>query len=304
MKISLLTRRPGRLDRDFFREKIRAISGRKSGPMAVLESLRRGLAARGVVFSVNNRIFETVHVISGVRALKYALKLKRAGIIKTLIVGPAIVVFPDDADKIILDKNIDVIVFPSLWTKDFFCSRYPELKDKIEIWPAGVADPGEPKAKNGSVLIFYKNNQGLLKGIVEFLKGKIKYDIIEYGRFKQADYNKSLNDHQYLVYLSDSESQGIALQEAWVRNIPSFVWNRGYWQVGGAKWPDAKISAPYLDEASGWFFKDLPDFKNKFFDFMAHDFSPRKYCLANLSDKKSTEIFMKIIKKYDKQDII
>lgn len=300
MKISLLTRKPGIFSIRLLKEKVRIFLGKKSGPLAVLESLERGLPEVDCIFSVNDKIFKTVHVISGVGTLRYAIGLKKKGIIKTLIAGPAIVVFPDDADKIILDKNIDVIVFPSKWTKDFFCSRYPELRDKIEIWPAGVKDPGEPQKKNDRVLVFYKNNRELLSEITRFLDGRIGYDIIEYGRFRQDDYYKLLETHKCLVYVSESESQGIVLQEAWVRDVPTYVWNRGYWESNGVIWRDDKISAPYLSGECGLFFRDFEDFKANFSDFYTKIFSPRKYCLENLTDEKSVEIFMNIIKKYDK----
>jgi hypothetical protein len=300
MKISLLTRKPGILTLSFLKEKARLFLGKKSGPLAVLESLERGLAEADCTFSVNDKIFEMVHVISGVETLRYAIELKKKGIIKTLIAGPAIVVFPEDADKIILDKNIDVIVFPSKWTKDFFCSRYPELQNKIEIWPAGVKDPGEPQKKNDRVLVFYKNNRELLDRITGFLDGRVGYDIVEYGRFRQDDYYKLLDSHKCVVYVSESESQGIVLQEAWVRGVPTYIWNRRYWEANGVIWKDDKISAPYLSDECGLFFKDFEDFKANFFNFYSRIFSPRKYCLENLIDEKSAEIFINIIKKYDK----
>lgn len=298
MEISLLTRRPGIFNLDFPKELIKRILNKKTGPAAVLESLERGLSDLGVKYSVNNKIFDIVHVVYGVKTLEYAIKLKKKGKIKTLIVGPAIVVSPEDAGGIILDANIDEIVFPSDWTKDYYCSKYPELSNKIKIWPAGVSDPGEPDEKKEGVLIFYKNNDKLLEEIKSYLENRINYSVLEYGKFKQVDYYKLLSRTKYLIYLSNSESQGIALQEAWIRNVPSFVWNRGYWQSGESKWVDEKISAPYLNNQNGLFFKDMEDFINKFDLFITGDFEPRKYCLENLTDRKSAEILINIINKY------
>ncbi len=300
MKISLLTRRPGIFSVDYLKEIVKRFLNKKAGPLSVLESIERGFSALNIEYSINNKIHDIVQVVSGVNSLRYALNLKDKGIIRTLVVGPAIVASPEEAGEIIVNKNIDVIVFPSDWTKNYFSSKYPELRDKIKIWPAGVSDPGEPSEKKDGVLIFYKNNDKLLREIENYLGDKINYRVIKYGKFKQADYYKMLAETKYLIYLSNSESQGIALQEAWIRNVPTLIWNRGFWQSGGNKWFDEKISAPYLNDENGMFFKDMDDFKNKFNTFISNSYAPRKYCLENLTDKKSAEILINIINNYVK----
>lgn len=300
MQISLLTRRPGVFNFDYLKEIIKILLNKKSGPLSVLESMKRGLSVIDVEYSVNDKIFEIVHVVSGVNALRYALDLKKKNLIKTLIVGPAIVASPEEEGGIINDPNIDVIVFPSQWTKNYFCSKYPELKEKIKLWPAGVMDPGENSQDKEGVLIFNKNNDKLTGEISGHLNNKIKYSIIKYGKFRQEYYYKLLDTHKYLIYLSDSESQGLAMQEAWMRNTPTLVYNRGYWESGSNKWTDEKISAPYLNDETGMFFKDIEDFKNKFDIFVSQRYNPRKYCLDNLSDIKSAEILINIINKYVK----
>jgi hypothetical protein len=52
------------------------------------------------------------------------------------------------------------------------------------------------------------------------------------------------------IYLQTTETQGMALQEARMMNVPTFVWNRGYFKNKYLFWADSKISAPYLDEAN------------------------------------------------------
>jgi len=302
MNISLLTRKPTIFSIDYAKEKIRNLFNKKTGPIAVLESMERGLSEMKIEFSTNKKVSAITYVISGINTLKYALEQKKKGLIKLLIVGPAIVVLPDEADKIILDGNIDIIILPSQWNKDLYCSKYPQLEKKIAILPAGVKNVEEENLNKNGLLIYNKNSDEiLLKQIIEVIGNKIPYKIINYGHFKQKKYYELLSNYKYLVYLSPSESQGIALQEAWTRGVPTFVWNRGYWEYKGNKWFDPKISAPYLNEKCGMFFKDGEDFKNKLNTFLESRFEPKKYCLEKLSDKVFAHNLLNLITNYEKQ---
>ncbi len=307
MQLFIYTRKPNNhFSKEFLKEVGRFLFKKARGPQAVNDSLMRGLKELNEPFFVNRKSpkldgSEIFFVNTSLDALKWLIELKKKGKIKMLIAGPNLVAFPNDHDKIILNKNIDYILFPSQWTKDFFCSKYKELEEKIKIWPAGVMTCELINEEKKEVLIFCKNNKTLCAEIKSILEIRGDYfDILEYGKFKQNDYYKLLNKRKYLIYISESESQGIALQEAWMRNVPTFIWNRGYCQIGTEKWFNEKISAPYLNEKCGLFFKDIDDFKNKLHNFLNSDFSTRDYCLNNLSDKKSAEIFLEIIKKYDK----
>ncbi|MEI6528161.1 MAG: hypothetical protein WCO10_00630 [bacterium] len=301
MNISLLTRKPTVFSLDYVKEKIRAWLNRKTGPISVLESMERGLRELNIEFSTNKRVSEITYVISGINTLKYALEQKKKGLINLLIVGPAIVILPNEAQEILLSEGIDVIILPSQWNKDLYCSKYPQLENKIAILPAGVKDPAAKDVNRNGILIYNKSSDEImLKEIVKSITNKTPYQIINYGNFKQDEYYKLLEKYRHLIYLSPSESQGIALQEAWIRGVPTFVWNRGYWEYNGKTWLDDKISAPYLTEECGMFFKDTEDFNKKIDAFLAKDFRPREYCLHNLSDKIFAQKLIGLIENYEK----
>lgn len=137
----------------------------------------------------------------------------------------------------------------------------------------------------------------LLTNIKSYLKDKgLAFEIIEYGRFKQSYYFEKLKITKALIYLSHSESQGLALHEAWARNVPSLVFNRGYYEYDNKTFSDEKISAPYLNEQVGMFFNQK-NFIDKFSYFFEHvtQFQPRKYIVENLSDKMCAQKFIDII---------
>jgi len=273
------------------------------GPSAVLDSLIRGFDTLDVDYQLNPKtkdISNVVCVISGVDALKWAIKAKKQGKIKKIIAGPNIVITPEDADGILLDETVDLVIVPSQWVKDFYASFKPGFDEKIRVWPAGVKVCPESKQERKGCLIYRKSvNEKLFKFVIQYLKSQnIDYKIIKYGKYKKEKYFELLNRTKFAIFLSESESQGLALQEAWVRNLPSLVWNRGYYknkrinrEIFG------NISAPYLTKECGIFFKDKNDFENKY-NFFINNFSnfrPREYSLENFTDKITSENYLKIV---------
>ena len=272
------------------------------GPSAVLGSLIRGFDKLKIDYQLNPKakdISNVVCVISGVDALEWAIKTKKRGKIKKIIAGPNIVITPQDARGILLDEVIDLVIVPSQWVKDFYTSFKPSFGEKIRVWPAGVEICSQSKEKREGCLIYKKNvDKNLFNFIIQYLKSQnIDYKIIKYGKYKKEKYFEMLNKVKFMIYLSKSESQGLALQEAWIRNTPTLVCDRGYWQYQNYKLQDDKINIPYLTEECGISFKDKDDFRNKFNIFIKNlsDFKPREYSLGNFTDKVSARNYLKII---------
>jgi len=272
------------------------------GPSVVLASLIRGFDILGVDYQLNPRvqdISDIVCVISGVNALEWAIKAKKQRKIKKIIAGPNIVITPEDAGAILLDKAIDLVIVPSQWVKDFYASFKSGFDEKIRVWSAGVEICPELKGKKEGCLIYKKSvDKELFNFVVKYLRPQdIDYRIIKYGRYKKEKYFEILNKVKFIIYLSKSESQSLALQEGWIRDVPSFVWNKGYWQYQNYKWQNNKLGAPYLNDSCGMFFKDKNDFKNKFNAFIKNlsNFEPRKYSLENFTDEISVKNYLRIV---------
>jgi len=271
------------------------------GPSAVLESLIRGFDILNIDYQLNPKtkdISDIVCVISGADALKWAVEAKKQGKIKKIIAGPNIAVTPEDAGGILLDEAIDLVIVPSQWVKDFYSSFKTGFNKKIRVWPAGVKIYPESKQERKGCLIYKKSiDEELFDFIIQYLKSQnIDYKVIKYRKYKKEKYFKLLNKVKFAIFLSESESQGLALQEAWARNIPTLVWNRGYWQYKQYKWQGSS-SAPYLNDGCGMFFEDRDDFENKLNIFIKNlpNFKPREYSLENFTDKVSAQNYLKII---------
>jgi hypothetical protein len=283
-----------------FFAKLKKLLGKPArGPEAVFKSLTTGLTEIGQKFLVNQPFSEqmdTVCVLSGVGVLKQAIKYKQQGRIKILVAGPNIVVEPNESNGILKSPYIDKILVPSEWVKDFYISLVPELGEKIVVWPAGVTDAGEKSPKAKTIIIYDKTDSaGLVNQLKTFIESQgYKVKIVLYGKVRHEQYLQDLKQSQCMIYLSDSESQGLAMFEAWMANVPTLVWNRGYMLYKGIKW-SGNTSAPYLCKETGSFFKDLEEFKKVFGQFLRQDFSPRRWVKNNATDKISAENFLKII---------
>ena len=284
---------------------LRSLVNIKRGPDAVTASLLRGLGELNYPYLFNPDLSnlkagDTVLVNGSMDALKWAIKNKINNKFRKLITGPNLVVTPNDYDGIINSSEIDFILQPSTWVKDFYISVSPVLSEKIGVWPAGVVVPPVVVDQiKRRVLIFIKNqltNKQL--NIVKDALGGLPHKFIFYGKFNQKEYFEELSDSQAMLYFSFSESQGLALQEAWARNVPTLVWDRGLWEYQGYSWRANKISCPYLNDRCGLAFSNFNDLPIILKEFLGqiNQYTPRDYVASELSDKKSAEILVNIIR--------
>lgn len=250
---------------------IKFLLGQKRGPDMVIGGLIKGLEEINFDFRYNIKEKEInqedcIYINNSLETLKWAIKVKKEGKIKKIIVGPVMSVLPADHSYIMLDKEIDLILFPSQWTKDYWLFFEKDLENKIKIWPVGVDVPKLEKKDGNLILIYYKKAPKELLNYIKnfFSKKNIMYKIVKYGKYNQKNYFSLLNKSKISIFLSESESQGLAMFESWARDVPTLVWNRGYWQKGDNKWVDKKISSPYLTDSCGIFFTDQNDFEEKF----------------------------------------
>ena len=213
-----------------------------------------------------------------------------------MVAGPNIVISPNDFGGLIKNPLIDVIVVPSQWVKDYFVKLAPGITNRLVVWPAGVTVPIlEASNKTIDFLIYNKivgNN--LVSKIVETLQQKnYSFQIINYGAFHQEAYFTLLNKSKYEIYLSESESQGLAMFEAWARGVPTLVWDKGLFEYQGVS-VMGLVSSPYLKDQTGMRFSDLEDFKLKLPIFVGHDFAPRQITESFFSNIQAAQAYLKL----------
>jgi hypothetical protein len=283
------------------------------GPESVLASLRRGLAALRLPFDLNPRRFRsarTLGVLSDLEALEAGIAWRRVTAGGRLIAGPNLVVLPSDAGPLMTAEEIDLCLVPSEWVRRYYEADSPALAGRIEIWPAGVDaaywSPDPPRRPSGRRALLIRK---LLPGQVNAsdveiaAAGSLLRDAgfeattLEYGSFKQRDYRAALRSTDLVVYFSPTESQCIAMVEAWAVGVPTFVWSCGRLRYRDEEVPSS--SAPYLSERTGRFFENtssLGDLLSSWED-LCQGFRPREWVLEHMTDQVCARAYWDLAQK-------
>ena len=264
------------------------------GHYAVTRSAVEGLRKIGVHYNWNparpEDVFDTVVVLAGTDALEQAIRWKRNGKIQRLLAGPNLVVLPSEARELITADEIDVYMVNSDWTYKVYTEDAPELKRNCAIWPAGVDTEfwsQSGPADRSRMLIYQKSApQELLDKCRRTAESHgYSCDIITYGSYDADTYRRILRTSRLGIFLSRSESQGLALAEAWSMDVPTIVWDPGSVDYKGRTMKSS--AAPYLSEETGMLFLTAGELVSALGLCQRRQFSPRQWVLGNMSDEVS-----------------
>jgi glycosyltransferase involved in cell wall biosynthesis len=273
-----------------------------TGPKKVVLNFIRSLEKAGIPYSLNQdtTTYKNIWIQDSEFLLK---KLSAKDSDLNIIAGPNIFVNPEDID---FDINIQRVAYltPSTQVEKNWRQR-GYRPNNLKVWPAGIdtdtykPDPAVTKTK--VLLYFKKRSREDLDHVKELLISKnIDFEIITYGSYKQAEYEKTLKQAKYIVWVGCYESQGIALQEALSCNVPILVWDI---KEPTTKYDTESTSAPYFTEQCGVKTKQKEELST-LIDTMKEGwekFQPREYILENLSLEKSLEIFQNFLVKEESQ---
>jgi len=294
-------------ERDFFIKKILKVILHKlkfkiqlnSGPKQVVLNLIESLKKSKITFNINpffeSEIAETCIVLSGKKNLQRCIYHRKKNIISHLIVGPNLVVTPNEFEYILFSKKIDKIIVPSIWVKNLY-KKFGIPSHKIFIWFSGVNIFKNKNKKKDQILVYIKNNNKLIKPCLNYLKKKdYKFKIIRYGFYEKKYYYNLLNRSILMIYFGSTESQGISMQEAWSMNVPTLVFKNELFFYNKKKYFGS--SSPYLTSSCGFLFKNFQQFTSKFNFIINSKLYPKNWIMKNMSQKKSLDKLLYIIKK-------
>lgn len=284
-------------------------SGGYDGHHAVNRSLFAGLKQLGINYNHNPRhvedIGDVVHVLCNIDALKQAMQLRKHGRIKRLIAGPQLMVRSNEYNHILASPEIDMYLVNSEWTKNAYIEDEPSLKERIFIWYSGVdaaawapQDLRDVKLGNNVIVYWKTEAEDFCCQVEDVLKQNNWNPIrIRYGSYTQTQYKNLLHNCAFCVFLSRSESQGIALAESWSMNVPTLVWDPQAPSTinGKVYWPIS--AAPYLNSCLGLQWKNIEEFEALLKDMpeKLSLFSPRNWVSQNMTDEISVQLLCSII---------
>ena len=231
-----------------------------------------------------------VIVLSNVNALRQCIKLKEKGVIKKLLAGPKIVVRSNEYNQLLGDNKIDTVIVPSEWVKQAYIEDLSDIKDRISVWAAGI-DPlfynNNNQTKSNRILIYWKAlDEKYITDLSEMIhQAGFECYCMKYGTYTIDSFKNELNNTIAVVYLSASESQGLALQEIWSMDIPTFVWQPKQLIISEKSYNNFS-SAPYLTAETGLFFHNMKELETILINFknQQYNFKPRKVVMEKYTD--------------------
>lgn len=271
----------------------------------VFRSLQQGLQQCAVTYNINpsriEEVYSTVLVLDGLDKFRYAVNLKKSGHINLLLAGPNLMIRSCDNNHLLATSELDMYLVPSEWTKIAYIEDEPSLVGRISIWPSGVDTSfwaPSNKNKNNRVIIYWKTDSETFCQSIESVVQSFGYEIVRitYGAYTQEQFRHELNNCEFAIFISRSESQGIALAEAWSMNVPTFVWNPGEFFYAGKQYNPVS-ACPFLTDAQGKDWQTIEQLKHIISNYQDnhYHFIPREWTLKYMSDRASTECLLNII---------
>ena len=107
-----------------------------------------------------------------------------------------------------------------------------------------------------------------------------------YGSYSLDEWKASLDDAVAVIFMTTTESQGIALAEAWAMDIPTFVYEGGLSHplIFGRRWPQVN-AAPYINYTNGARWHTMEGLSNLLAELYKQPWAPRHYVLNTMTDK-------------------
>lgn len=297
-RLTLTTRRPQVFP---FSPSLRA-ANHFDGPSSVRRGLVRGLKGIGVSCALDPPVWRTsakIGVLSGVDALEWAIAEKGSGAPKTLVAGPNIVILPSDVHASIRWDAVDCVLVPSEWVRQKYVADSPSLEGRVKVWPAGVDEafwspqPSGAPTEAHELLIYDKSGRpDMVAALESILRSQgLAFNVVEYGSYAPSRFRDLLRKSNAMIFLSESESQGLALFEAWACEVPTLVWDRQLWirpDRPEQQWAGAS-AAPYLNEENGLAFRGESDFVERLDEFLGllPTFRPRDFVLRDFTLRRA-----------------
>lgn len=268
---------------------------------AVMRSLIAGLNDNHIPFNYNphniKEVGDVVMIPCNINAVLKAIELKKEGRIKKIFVGPNF--YPDEVASL----NFDIFLIPSEQCIRYFAEVDEELANRCRVWYVGIdlsfwCPISEEYNKSNNVLIYQKIEDQNFCNEIEDLVKKYKWNplIIKYGSYTIEQYKKILSECRYAIFLSQSETQGIACTECWAMGIPTLIWEPRS-VIIQKKHINYFSSCPYLNEKVGVYWKSLTDLENILItiESLLRSTRPCEWVQDNMTDKHSGQLLVNII---------
>jgi hypothetical protein len=274
------------------------------GPNKVILNTIKGLEKIGYPFVINKDIrqFRYNWIHDSMKGL-IEVALNRI----PAVVGPNLVVLPNDLPRFLPKLSNCIYLYPSQWCIDLW--KEIGFSDcPLVSWPAGIDtkefDITQQITDRSDVMIYFKKRNPVLldQAVSTVIRMGLNPRIIRYGDYNEVQYKETLASSRFGIWIGLSESQGIGLQEALASGVPLIVCDvNSLFETGnegGYKFPEKlrefkPTSVPYFDQRCGIIINDFSRLEDSVTEMLENipDYNPREYILENLSlEKQALEL--------------
>lgn len=216
-----------------------------------------------------------------------------------VVAGIGLMTHPSEWPTLCEDYPVVRYLQHSEWTNAIYQRYYGE---RCAIWPVGIDTQAWVPAASGKdldVLLYDKvqwNRPAAVPALLQPVRAGLerrglKFAELRYGGYDEPDFRSLLARSRAMIFLSESESQGIAYQECLASGVPVFAWDQGWWlDPNRFRWGDPAVpatSVPYFDARCGARFRDIEAFEESFDAFfgkvLRSEYDPRAYILEHLT---------------------
>lgn len=229
-----------------------------------------------------------------------------------IVAGIGLMGHPGEWPTLLDDYPIVRYLQHSEWANNVY---KPYFGNRCGIWSVGIDTRAWSPSDNWKDLDFLiydkvqwdreQNERKLIRPIKEALqRRKLKFADIRYGSYKESDFRELVSRSKAMIFLSESESQGLAYQECLSSGVPVIAWDQGWWlDPSRFQWGNPEIpatSVPYFDGRCGSKFRSVDEFETTLDGFLARlyrqEFDPRAYVLENLTLESCAQRFVHILR--------
>lgn len=286
----------------------RLVPGPKvSGYLVWYQALARALRRAGMDVRENDHALARAHPDHPVGIAGYPEILDGWDLPNPAILGPGLLDHPSERPELMRDPRFRYYIGPCEWEMEMFRRRYG---DAMMLWYAGFDLDEWPDtrahAKDVDVLVYDKIRwnrdelvPALLEPILDTLRARgLRVEVVRYGRYDHETYRALLSRSRSMLFLCESETQGLAYQEAMAMGVPILAWDNGFWlDPNRERWekdPVPATSVPYFSPECGERFRDLGEFEPALDRFLSRldTYDPRGYVARELSEARSAELYL------------
>lgn len=275
----------------------------ESGFEVAFRLLRTALTRAGCRVVVNNPSLARAFPAHPIGICGYPHRLERWPLPNPALLGPGMLDHPALRARLFDDHRFRSYIVTSDWTAAVFEEGFP---GRCRRWFAGIDTDAWPDArgepKSIDFLVYDKLRTPTAREALaeplsrELARRGLRCHRLAYPGYEPARYRDLLARSRGLLFLSESETQGLAYQEALASNVPVLAWDCGYWpdahRTTGERIPASSV--PYFSPACGERFSSSEEFAGALTRFLDRRpfYEPRRFVCEHLSLQHSAELYL------------